>query len=64
MKDGTPMNDSARIQYDEKGRGCRSDSLHGFFGKITRIGFMPPASSTDIVGVSPWVRKGHSGTME
>ena len=58
------MIDSARIQYDEEGGGCRSDSLHEFFGTITRIGFMLPASSSDIVGVSPCVRKGHSGTME
>ena len=47
-----------RLGYDENDRGCRSDSLHGFFGKITRIGFMPPASSTDIVGVSPMGEKG------
>src|SRR5271165_6614096 len=64
MKDGTLMNDSARLEYDEEDRGCRSDPLHESFGKITQIGFIPPTSSTDNVVVSPWVREGHSGTME
>ncbi len=40
------------------------DSIPGFFGKTNLIGFIHLASSSHIVGVSPWARKGHSGTME
>ena len=36
MKDGTTMNESARLEYDEEGRGGRSDSLHESFGRSSQ----------------------------
>ena len=30
------MNESGRIQYDEEGRGCRSDPLHESFGRSSQ----------------------------
>jgi hypothetical protein len=36
MKDGTTMNESARLEYDEEGRGGRSDPLHESFGRSSK----------------------------
>jgi|BogFormECP12_OM1_1039635.scaffolds.fasta_scaffold07059_3 hypothetical protein len=36
MKDGTTMNESARLEYDEEGRGGRSDPLHESFGRSSQ----------------------------
>ena len=53
-----------RLRHDEEGGDAAAILPHGFFGKTTRIGFIPLVSSSDIVGVSPWIRRGHTGTME